>query len=85
MKLPLLFRRDRPTIPSANAQDHAERVIAESLRVLGQVCTKVADAIEAQRLERNGYAHNSYLRRMDEREKADDATKSGPGSAGSGG
>ncbi|RKH50226.1 hypothetical protein [Corallococcus llansteffanensis] len=85
MKLPQLFRRDRPTIPSANAQDHAERVIAESLRVLGQVCTKVADAIEAQRLERNGYAHNSYLRRMDEREKADDAAKPGSGTAGSGG
>ncbi|RKH44118.1 hypothetical protein [Corallococcus sicarius] len=84
MKLPLLFRRDRPSIASANAQDHAERVIAESLRVLSQVCTKVADAIEAQRLERNGYAHNSYLRRTDdEREKADDAAKSsGPGTGG---
>lgn len=82
MKLPLLFRRDRPSIASANAQDHAERVIAESLRVLSQVCTKVADAIEAQRLERNGYAHNSYLRRMDEQQKADDAAKSGPGTGG---
>lgn len=66
MKLPLPFRRDRPIIPSANAQDHAERLIAESLRMLGQVCSKVADAIEAQRLERQGYAHNSYLRRLDE-------------------
>ncbi|RKH12418.1 hypothetical protein D7Y13_18940 [Corallococcus praedator] len=84
MKLPLLFRRDRPTIPSANAQDHAERVIAESLRVLGQVCTKVADAIEAQRLERNGYAHNSYLRRMDQADKADDTSKSGPSGTGGG-
>jgi hypothetical protein len=61
-------------IPSANAQDHAERLIAESLRMLGQVCSKVADAIEAQRLERNGYAHNSYLERLD----VDDAKKSGP-------
>ncbi|CAM4050167.1 hypothetical protein G4177_05580 [Corallococcus sp. ZKHCc1 1396] len=84
MKLPLLFRRDRPTIASANAQEHAERVIAESLRVLGQVCTKVADAIEAQRLERKGYAHNSYLRRMDQADEADDASKSGPSGAGGG-
>ncbi|WP_223642709.1 hypothetical protein [Corallococcus sp. EGB] len=79
MKLPLPFRRDRPIIPSANAQDHAERLIAESLRMLGQVCSKVADAIEAQRLERQGYAHNSYLRRLDE----EDAKKpSGPGTGG---
>lgn len=80
MKLPLPFRRDRPIIPSANAQDHAERLIAESLRMLGQVCSKVADAIEAQRLERQGYAHNSYLRRLD-LDEDDDAKKSsgGPG------
>ncbi|RKI30184.1 hypothetical protein D7Y27_39425 [Corallococcus sp. AB004] len=79
MKLPLPFRRDRPIIPSANAQDHAERLIAESLRMLGQVCSKVADAIEAQRLERQGYAHNSYLRRLDKEEDDDAASPPGPG------
>ncbi|MBN9687938.1 MULTISPECIES: hypothetical protein [unclassified Corallococcus] len=84
MKLPLPFRRDRPIIPSANAQDHAERLIAESLRMLGQVCSKVADAIEAQRLERQGYAHNSYLRRLDldPNEDADAKKPSGPGTGG---
>lgn len=33
--------------------------------MLGQVCAKVADAIEAQRLSRQGYPHNTYLRRTD--------------------
>jgi hypothetical protein len=66
MKLTGLFRRERTTIQGADAQDHAERLLAESLRMLGQVCSKVADAIEAQRLARQGYTHNTYLRRMDD-------------------
>lgn len=65
MKLPGLFRKERTTIAAADAQDHAEKLLAESLRLLGQVCTKVADAIESQRLSRQGYAHNTYLRRTD--------------------
>ncbi|XXF79418.1 hypothetical protein P2318_06610 [Myxococcaceae bacterium GXIMD 01537] len=66
MKLPLLFRRDR-TLAKADAQDHAEKVLAESLRMLGQVCSKVADLIEAQRLERQGFSQqNHFLRRTDE-------------------
>lgn len=65
MKLPGLFRKERTTIQAADAQDHAERLLAESLRMLGQVCAKVADAIEAQRLSRQGYPHNTYLRRTD--------------------
>ncbi len=65
MKLPGLFRKERTTIQAADAQDHAERLLAESLRVLGQVCAKVADAIESQRLARQGYSHNTYLRRTD--------------------
>ncbi|WP_338869821.1 hypothetical protein [Myxococcus stipitatus] len=66
MKLPGLFRKERTTIAPADAQDHAEKLLAESLRLLGQVCTKVADAIESQRLSRQGYQHNTYLRRTDE-------------------
>ncbi|WP_426749370.1 hypothetical protein [Myxococcus sp. Y35] len=66
MKLPGLFRKERTTIQAADAQDHAERLLAESLRMLGQVCSKVADAIEAQRLSRQGYTHNTYLRRADD-------------------
>lgn len=65
MKLPLLFRRDR-TLAKADAQDQAEKILADSLRTLGQVCAKVADLIEAQRLERQGYSQqNDFLRRLD--------------------
>ena len=65
MKLPFLPHRHRTTIKRADAQDRLEKVLAESLRVLGQVCTKVADAIETQRLERAGYSHNTLLHRLD--------------------
>ena len=65
MKLPQLFRRDRTVIKRADAQDQAEKLLAESLRLLGQVCTKVADLIETQRLQRAGYSHNTSLRRLD--------------------
>lgn len=66
MKLPLLFRRDRTVIKRADAQDQVEKVLAESLRLLSQVCTKVADLIETQRLERAGYSQSdTYLRRLD--------------------
>ena len=75
MKLPGLFRKERTTIQGANAQDHAERLLAESLRMLGQVCAKVADAIEAQRLARQGYSHNTYLRRSDTAEDDGGARK----------
>ena len=63
--MPQLFRRDRTVIKRADAQDQAEKLLAESLRVLSQVCTKVADLIETQRLERSGYSQNTYLRRLD--------------------
>lgn len=65
MKLPLLFRRDRTVIKRADAQAQAEKLLAESLRMVGQVCAKVADLIEAQRLERAGYAQDTLLRRLD--------------------
>lgn len=66
MKLPLLFRRDKSILKGADAQDQVEKVLAESLRTLGQVCAKVADLIEAQRLQRQGYSQqNDFLRRLD--------------------
>lgn len=68
MKLPLPFRRDVPSVlKRADAQDQAERLLAESLRMLGQVCAKVADYVEAQRLARQGYAQGPTvtLKRLD--------------------
>jgi hypothetical protein len=67
MKVPLLFRRDRSVLKRPDAQDQMEKLIADSLRTLGQVCAKVADMIEAQRLERQGYSQqNDFLRRIDQ-------------------
>jgi hypothetical protein len=67
MKLPLPFRRDRSILKRPDAQDHVEKLLADSLRTLGQVCAKVADLIEAQRLQRQGYSQqNDFLRRVDQ-------------------
>ena len=67
MKLPLLFRRDRTILKRPDAQDQVEKILADSLRTLGQVCSKVADLIEAQRLERQGYRQQQdFLRRLDQ-------------------
>ncbi|MFE8595815.1 hypothetical protein [Archangium violaceum] len=75
MKLTQLFRRDRTVIKRADAQDQAEKILAESLRLLSQVCTKVADLIETQRLERAGYSNNAYLQRLDNPPKPGDAER----------
>jgi hypothetical protein len=71
MKLPLLFRRDRSILQRPDAKDRVEKLLARSLRTLGQVCAKVADVIEAQRLERQGYSQqNDFLRRLDQEQDA---------------
>jgi hypothetical protein len=48
------------------AQDRAERLVAESFRLLSQLFGKVADLIETQRLQRQGYqAQGKWLERLD--------------------
>jgi hypothetical protein len=65
MKFPLLFRRLEALSTNA-AQDRAEKLLAESLRLLGRFCAKMADAVEAQRLARAGYSHQGeFLERTD--------------------
>jgi hypothetical protein len=64
MKLPL-FHRSQRHIQRAQAQDRLEKLLVESLRLLGQTCAKVADLLESQRLERQGYSHGTFLRRTD--------------------
>ena len=62
----MLFRRDRAVLKAADAQDQVEKLLAESLRLLSQTASKVADLIEAQRLQRAGYeSQNVLLRRLD--------------------
>jgi hypothetical protein len=67
MKLPLPFRRARSILKRPDAKDQVEKLLADSLRALGHVCAKVADLIEAQRLERQGFSQqNHFLRRVDQ-------------------
>lgn len=69
MKFPL-FRRERSNAAMKERQDQAERLVAESFRLLGQVFSKLADAIEAQRLGRSGYPEQEqYLERVDDRKR----------------
>ncbi len=65
MKSPVLFRRFT-WLRTQPAQDRAEKLLAESLRILGQFCAKLADAVEAKRLARAGYdRQGEFLERTD--------------------
>ncbi len=65
MKSPVLFRRFM-AIRSQATPDRVEKLLAESLRLLGQFCGKLADAVEAQRLARAGYRQqDEFLERID--------------------
>ncbi|HEY8208551.1 MAG TPA: hypothetical protein VIG99_13765 [Myxococcaceae bacterium] len=53
------------------AQDRAERLLAESFRLLSQLFGKAADLIETQRLQRQGYeAQGKWLERLDSEESS---------------
>jgi len=65
MKFPLFFRR-RDSVLSKAAQEEAEKLLADGLRFLGQLCQRMADLVEAQRLNRAGYTHQGeFLERTD--------------------
>jgi hypothetical protein len=66
MRLPLLFRRPKSAVVGLDTQDQAEKLLAESLRTLSQLCLKVADFVEAQRLQRQGCEpQGKFLERLD--------------------
>lgn len=67
MKLPTLFRRDRDKdVLEQVADDRADRLLAETLRLMGQVFSKLADLVEAQRLERHGtLEQDRFLERLE--------------------
>jgi hypothetical protein len=70
MKFPLFFQRDRSPAAQRDRQEHAEKLIAESLRLLGQICGKLADAVDAQRLTRAGYEEpGKFLKRTERDDK----------------
>ncbi len=67
MKFPTLFKKSEHAVTRGkDAQDRAEKLLVESFRLLGQVCGKMADFIEAQRLARAGFeTQGKYLERLD--------------------
>jgi hypothetical protein len=70
MKLPLPFRARGSTTVVRAAEDRTEKLLAEGLRLLGQFCAKMADLIEAQRLQRAGYGEqDKFLERLDYSER----------------
>lgn len=70
MKFPMIFRRESSKAAVRARQEQAEKVLAEALRTLGQVFSKLADVVEAQRLQRQGYAEQErFLERLDSRKK----------------
>lgn len=73
MKLPDLRGGEKSSGRASRlvAQDRAERLLAESFRLLSQLCGKVADLIETQRLQRQGYqAQGKWLERLDRDESS---------------
>lgn len=68
MKFPL-FRRDGSKPAQLAAQEQIEKLVAETFRALGQLFTKTAELIEAQRLERTGYGEQDrFLERIETKE-----------------
>lgn len=66
MKLPTLFSREKSLPAAREAQDRAEKLLAESFRMLSEVCAKMADYVEAQRLAKAGFEEQGkFLERLD--------------------
>lgn len=71
MKFPLFPWKDRSLAKEA-AQDQAEKLLVESFRTLSEMCTKLADFIETQRLQRQGYEEQGkFLERLDQSKKSE--------------
>jgi hypothetical protein len=67
MKFPL-FRRDSSKQAQLEAQAQLEKLVADSFRALGQLFTKTAELIDAQRLERTGYGQQDrFLERIEQK------------------
>jgi hypothetical protein len=65
-----LLRRDTSKEALQQRSDQMEKLLAESLRMMGQLFGKLADVVEQQRLNRAGYEEQEkFLERLDEKKK----------------
>ena len=70
MKFPLIFSRERSSVAARARQEHLEKALSDGLRLMGQMCTKLANVVEAQRLARAGYQEQErFLERTDRKKK----------------
>jgi len=70
MKFPLIFSREKSSVAARARQERLEKALSDSLRMLGQMCTKLADLVEAQRLSRAGYTEQErFLERTDRKKE----------------
>ncbi len=68
MKLPALFNREKSTAARRERQAEVERLLTDGLRTLSGLFNVLADRLEKQRLERDGYEKpGSFLKRDDKR------------------
>lgn len=68
MRFAAIFRR-QPSAVSRSGGEQAEKLLAESFRTLGQVCARLADYIDSQRLARAGYeAQGKFLERLEKKD-----------------
>lgn len=71
MRLPRLLRSRKALAPVGQAQDQAERLLADAFRSLGTFCSRMAERVESQRLRRSGYGRQGeFLERLDPPEPA---------------
>ena len=65
MRFPL-FRKENSTAAQRERQEQMEKLLADGLRNLSSVLTKLADLVERQRLSRAGFEKpDKFLQRHD--------------------
>jgi hypothetical protein len=66
VKFPSLLRVRERLLAPLGQTDQAERLLVETFRTLSTLCTRVADMVESQRLNRAGYRDQGrFLERLD--------------------
>ena len=66
VKFPSLLRVRERLLAPLGQTDQAERLLVETFRTLGTLCTRLADMVEKERLTRAGYRDQGrFLERLD--------------------
>jgi hypothetical protein len=78
MSLKRWIRTRTSEVLAPASQDRAQRAVVRSLRTFSGVCSRMADFLENQRMQRSGAEpQGTFLERLDRREPAPPPTGSG--------